>query len=493
MNAKSGPKTSLYRTAAIFMIVMLALVALPISPASAAACTFTSNATGNWNANIWTITGTGCGTYPGQTFAGDTVNISNGNVVTVNVSPTNSIGSLTFPSGNNTATTVNINSGITLNVSGTVTIPRANGVAINTLAVGAGTLSTASIAFTNGGGTNRHQLTISTGTVTVTGDVTQTGSTGSATIAFTGAGLLKLGGAFLTSATGTLTIVAGSTVEYNGAAQTVGDFTYNNLTLSGSGNKTMPAAVVVNGNMTLSGTATTTTAAAMTIGGNLDVGTGTTFTIGPNFTLGVTGTTSVTGTLTLGGTGTKTFTGNVTINNGGIWNETGVASINYAGNLQNDGTFTANTGTHTFSGATKTISGANAIAIPNATFTANYTNSGTLSVSTVLTVTGAAIRLTNNGTITATASLAGTGGVTQGATGVLNIGGASTITTLDASTNSGNTVNYNGAAQAVRAITYSNLIFSGSLAKTVAAGTSVSGNLSIAPTGTATANINARP
>ena len=45
-------------------------------------------------------------------------------------------------------------------------------------------------------------------------------------------------------------------------------------------------------------------------------------------------------------------------------------------------------------------------------------------------------------------------------------------------------------AQTVRAITYSNLIFSGSGAKTVATGTSVAGNLSIAPTGTATASIN---
>jgi hypothetical protein len=45
-----------------------------------------------------------------------------------------------------------------------------------------GNLNAGSIAFTNGGAASaaRHQITISTGTVTVSGNLTQTGSTGSA-------------------------------------------------------------------------------------------------------------------------------------------------------------------------------------------------------------------------------------------------------------------------------------------------------------------------
>ena len=336
--------------------------------------------------------------------------------------------------------------------------------------MGAGTLNAGSIGFTSGGNTKRHELTISTGIVKVTGDVTQSGSTGSATITFTGAGLLQLGGAFLTSTTGTL-IQSTGTVEYNAAgAQTVGDFAYNNLTLSGSGVKTMPATVTVSGNLTLNGTATATTAAAMTIG-NLNVGAGTTFATGATntWTLTVSGTTSVGGTLTLANTANKTFTGNVIVNNGGTWNETGAAAIGYAGNLQNDGTYTANTGVHTFSGAGKTIGGANAIAVPNLTISGTTTNNGALTVST---------------------ALAGASTLTNGATGSLSFGGASITPTLVASTAS-NTVNYNGGAQTVKATAYANLVFSGSAAKTIATGTSVSGNLSIAPTGSATANITA--
>jgi hypothetical protein len=47
-----------------------------------------------------------------------------------------------------------------------------------------GNLNAGSIAFTNGGAASaaRHQITISTGTVTVSGNLTQTGSTGSASI-----------------------------------------------------------------------------------------------------------------------------------------------------------------------------------------------------------------------------------------------------------------------------------------------------------------------
>jgi hypothetical protein len=176
----------------------------------------------------------------------------------VDVSPAQSIASLNFPNNNNGNSTVTLNSGITLNVSGAVTIPRANNGNMNTLAVGAGTLNAGSLVFSNSGNTTRHQLTISTGIVTVAGNVTETGgNSGSATIAFSGAGVLRLGGAIWNAANGKLTTVAGSTVEYYGAgAQTVGNFTYSNLTLSGSGAKTTTGATV-NGILSMEGTATT--------------------------------------------------------------------------------------------------------------------------------------------------------------------------------------------------------------------------------------------
>jgi hypothetical protein len=101
-------------------------------------------------------------------------------------------------------------------------------------------------------------MTISTGTATINGDVTGTGT--SSLIIFSGAGLLRLGDSFYTSANGTLTTVAGSTVEYNGTDQIIESHTtYRNLTLSGSGNKTLSASTNT------------------TIGGNLVVGDNTSF------------------------------------------------------------------------------------------------------------------------------------------------------------------------------------------------------------------------
>ena len=106
---------------------------------------------------------------------------------------------------------------------------------------------------------------------------------------------------------------AGNTVNYNGAAQTVylpSGSAYSNLTLSGSGAKTVPTGLTVAGNFTMSGTATATAPAAIAVGGNFSIGAGSTFTPG-------------TGTVTLNGAAIQTIGGgtadlslfNLTVNN----------------------------------------------------------------------------------------------------------------------------------------------------------------------------------
>jgi hypothetical protein len=255
---------------------------------------------------------------------------------------------------------------------------------------------------------------------------------------------LNLGG---TSAITTLNATAsGNTVNYTGAAQTVKATTYNDLYLMGSGNKTF---------------------GTTTVNGIFDVGSGTTALIANNFTIPASGNVSVNGTLRISNTaGTKTFTGDVLINSGGAWTETVNEAVVFGGNLENNGSMVVtNTGVHTFSGASKTISGANPVDIRYTTITGTYTNNGTLTVNTVL---------------------AGAGTLTQGANANLNIGGTSTISNLLA-TATGNTVNYTGAAQTVKAVDYYHLTLSGSAAKTLnAAITSIEGNFTLNGTATAT-------
>jgi hypothetical protein len=155
----------------IFALALSMCFLLPAQKAHAAACTFTSNATGNWSAAIWNAVGTACSTYPGQTYAGDTVIIATGNTVTLDVSPANAIGTLTI----NTQAVVGTNG----------------------LTVGANTLTAASVSLTGSGTGGRFStVSISTGTLNVTGNVTFAGTAAQAQLTFTGAGTLNIGGNF---------------------------------------------------------------------------------------------------------------------------------------------------------------------------------------------------------------------------------------------------------------------------------------------------------
>ncbi len=255
----------------------------------------------------------------------------------------------------------------------------------------------------------------------------------------------------------------------------------NAVTLAASYSQTAAGSVTVNSGATL----------------NVGNGSGQTFVFGSlvnngtmsiKRTFTVTGATTVSGSMYYGSTSTSAraikFSGDVTLNSGAIWNEaksdsgttnTVADTFTFAGNLTNNAsTFTTLAGTHTFSGSAKSISGSTAMIIPNV----------------AVTVTGSTASYTNSAALTVGTALSGTGTLINSASGTLNIGGTSAITTLTASA-SGNTVNYTGAAQTVKATTYSNLTLSGSAAKSIATGTSITGTLSIAPTGAAIASIGA--
>ena len=315
------------------------------------------------------------------------------------------------------------------------------------MAVNAGILNAASIAFTNGGGSPRHQLTISTGTVTVTGDVTQAGSTGSATITFTGAGLLQLGGAFLTNATATLTAGTG-TIEYNGSsAQTVGDFTggesYNNLIINNSAGATLFGTATATGlltmaNGTLNMANTSLTVGGLTGSGNLThtSGTAATRTLTVNGTISTGAYSGVisngtatsegitkTGTGTLILSGTNTYTG-VTAINGGVLSVGTIGDGGIAGNLGQASNAAANlvlgNGRLQYTGSTASTD-RNFTLTAGTTSTIEITSAGTnLTILGASTNTSGALTKIGAGTLTLSGTNTYTGATTVSA-GVLNI------------------------------------------------------------------------
>ena len=384
-------------------------------------------------------------TAPAALSFGSNLTINTGGALTESGATTISIAGTLSGTGGLT----NLANG-TLNISGACSITTLTNAGTITV-TGSGNITTAIASFTNTGILNLNGSGTIAGITNNAGGIVNLSSSG--TIASfnnaTSTSTLNISALTVPTIT-TLTVSnAGNTVNYSGAgAQTVIDVAYSNLTTSGSGIKTW------------------TEGAARVMGGNLQVSDGTTLSVAGGFAWTVTGTSTMgngaSGILSItNATGTKTFTGAVTINSGatlsesaaatlsfgsdvtinGTLTENGAAIVGIAGNLTNNSTYTASTGVHTFSGSGKTIGGTNTVTIPTATFTGAYANSGTLTVGTLLTVTG--VTLTNNGTITASTALAGTGILTNTASHSLNIGGTCSIGTL---TNAGTVTVTNGGA-----------------------------------------------
>ncbi|MGL2963205.1 beta strand repeat-containing protein [Flavobacterium sp. RSB2_4_14] len=321
----------------------------------------------------------------------------------------------------NRSNTVTISTGNSLTVSGAVTIGAGTGSADDKLLnVGSNIFSCASISVTAPGSNNRISgITLSTGTITVTGNITL-GST-DADFTFTGSGILNVGG---TMSGGSFTSSTG-TVNYNGSgAQNIGAYTYNNLTTSGGNTKTLVAATTVSGSLNIvSGTTLNASTFAITGAALTTTGTGilrTQNTSGTPLPTGRTwsGTvqydgasqTVVTGTyntLNFAGSGTKTLSGALTI----------VGNLSIAsGVVSNLGTFRHTSATLTLGATVQTTgtsyggTGSPAANI-NSTYFANntgYLNVGTCSSTYSLTSIAAAtpICIGNTATINVTSTAA---------------------------------------------------------------------------------------
>ncbi len=347
-----------------------------------------------------------------------------------------SVKSIQFGSAQAATLTVNSGSLTTAgNISGvwTNTVTHAINIGATTLTVGG------NLALSDGTTGDAINLNASSGTVTVTGSVTESGG---ANLAFTGAGALNVAGDFVYGS-GTFT-PGSSTVTYNGSGSQIvaGGITYNNLSLNkASGAATLGSTATVNGNLNMATGGSLLLNGALTVASNVVVGTGTTLNCG-SVTLSVGGNWTNSGTFTAGtstavlnGTGAQSVPG-VTFNNLTINKTSGTATLAGNATMNGDlnisagtldlGSFTANRGA---AGGTLTL-GANTTLNVAASFPANY-STHSLAANSLVFYNGAAaqtvsaeaygnLSLANGGasakTLAGTASIAGDFLINSGAT-----------------------------------------------------------------------------
>lgn len=409
--------------------------------AYAAACS--SIASGNWNSQTtWGAIGIGCfGATGGIPGAADTVTISLGNAVVVNVA---SAASSLTTTASYTYTPITINSGITLSVTNAVTLRNASlNNNTNTFAVGAGTLNAGSIIINQAGGTQGNRvanMTVTTGTINCTGNFSFTGTNDRLT--FSGAGTLNIGGNF--SSGGTLTTVAGSVINFNGSsAQTAGVYaTYNVLKSNNAAGVTLLGASTI----------TTLTIGDVTASSIFNDG-GFVITPGTGSVLNLTSGTYNLGSATVGTAWPAWGTRNIS---------TGT-TVGYVSAVAQAVSATPSYQNLTFSGAG-----------------AKTTAAGTVSVGGNLSVTSGTTTLsTNNTNVTVTGNITGTGAITSGS-GTISLAG--NWTNSGTFTKGTGTVTYNGGVtQTVGALTYNNLTINkgGGSASLGGAGTRVDGTLTL--------------
>jgi len=276
-------------------------------------------------------------------------------------------------------------------------------------------------------------LDMTTYTLNLTGNYTSTGALSFST------GNFNIGGNFTNS--GTFTCGTG-TVTYNGTTQTVRGATYNNLTISGSGVKTLGAATAINNNLAINaGTlATSTFQITGNVTGVLSMASGT--------------------ALTIGNTGSVTNVSFPTLFTNANISLTSTSTVTYQANAAQTISSTPtyqNLTINTYSG-TKAASG-------------NLTVQGNL-----VTTSPSTLGMTTY-TLNLTGNYTGTGGLSF-TTGAFNITG--TFTNSGTFTCGTSTVTYNGgSSQTVRGTTYNNLILSNAGAKTLGAATIVAGTITI--------------
>ncbi|MBK7883949.1 MAG: hypothetical protein IPJ81_09170 [Chitinophagaceae bacterium] len=336
--------------------------------------------------------------------------------------------------GSAQAATLSLSSSGTLttggNITGTWSANRTH-----TISVGSRTLTVGGdLALSNGTSSRIINLTASTGTINVSGNLTESGG---ANITFSSSGALSIGKDF-NYVSGTFT-PSTSTVTYDGsAAQAVGVVSYNNLVINKASGIAAGDVSTINNNLTITVGRLEFGSSYLTIGGDVSIAASSTL-------LGSSNVTEVQGSWSNSGTFVP-----------------GIAGVYFSGST----------------GCTISASTFYFITIDKSSGAATLT--GNISINNGLDVSSGTLDLS---TFTANStSLGGGFSVSSGAT--LKVGGAANFPSsyINYSFVSGSTVEYNGTvAQAVEGVTYGHLIFSNGTtnAKTLGSAATVAGNLTI--------------
>lgn len=358
-------------------------------------------------------------------------------------------------------------------------------------------------------------MTKTAGTATLTGNVSCNGITINGT-----GGTLNLGAALTHTTSGVVTLTSGtlnassctlnvnpisatawngtgtvftagtSTVNFGAAGNqtlSASATTFNNLTFSNSGIKTLTTAnCTVSGILSMEGTATVSATPTYGASATLRYNTTTARTAGVEWItpFAATGGVNIAGSGVITMNAAKVFNASVplTINSGASM-ATNNLQLNLGGNFTNSGTFTAGSSPIVIDNtmATQSVAGFATTGLVTfgkasgtATLTANISGSGLIVNATAGTLNlGSALTHTFSGNLTRTAGTLNLGSSTLRIAGsVSGTGGTFTAST--------GTVEYNGAAQSIVNLAYYELSLSGSGTKTFAAATTVSNVIAIA-------------
>ena len=434
--------------------IVAVFVAVALLPTSAQAITRGTVASGAWsNPAIWNPAGV--------PTAADDVTISDGHTVNVDIALAEAASiNILSDSG---ATLLTIDGTNQLTVSGDVNIGSAGAFDAD-LQVGQGSLACSNIDL-RAGSVVFSTLQIGTGTVKVN-SIGSTANVARSVIEFVDAGVLAIAGDM--NAIGTLTnstLGAGSTVKFDGtAAQTIASNGFQNLVIANTGNPlsvhvSAPAYIGVGGNLQIA-------SGSLLIGDTLAVGGSSALAMGPNSWLRFGDDTD-----TAAGVNMPFFPGGFTLDSSSTIEYGAAFTQTITGNVPYQNLRIRHAGPAI---VTKSPSG-------------NITVQGSISIAQQQ--TGPLTFATGAHTVTVFGSITGsTGEVRVNSGGTLSFPAGAFLHTGAFAAETSSTVSYGGSGQTVRAVTYYDLVITGT--NVLLGGATTAQNVTIASSAFLTPNTN---